>query len=495
MLLLRSKLSLARVSTYEKADLNGIKNEKRRLEVLLEPFTFKRECFSLLFYYCQRCVSYQQGHLSTSELFYILQSERKSLSKSALFAQRFKYLRQINKEISDEYSGAWPMEQSLMLQASITPKVIRALRYKQMCVKHAQDKYNTIAFDIDRCHKIQSCTSLQHHLPQGCPVCHVMYIGTADDNRYIESVDRDSGILTSKPLEYELSVLLMEQDAQRLVVAESQEQLDNMEQPLRQHTAWQLQQWICCRISRKRNQRKMQRYFLSLYYFRIRRLVRMKSYIDALFKHTKNARLLMRTISTPSMVPATAPDGTADGSTVSGGSTVADSTVAAISNYMDLYIEFKEYVEFIVARRRRKLDKLARLFIERCKERVDASRMRRYAAENAVRAEHEEKERQRLQRIKDKQYYLLTKRLEKIESRKWICRNGACNSRVFYSQDRYDTHMKQHERERERREVQALEISARRDVNFAKEYEFLYKLYEYRLHDTYLTQLGADEGS
>lgn len=84
-------------------------------------------------------------------------------------------------------------------------------------------------------------------LPQGCPVCRVVYIGTSADNRYVESTDRDNGIVTLRPLEYELSLLQQEKKFQEHVVGEADRELAEVEIPLQQSIATNLQQWICCR--------------------------------------------------------------------------------------------------------------------------------------------------------------------------------------------------------------------------------------------------------
>ena len=87
------------------------------------------------------------------------------------------------------------------------------------------------------------------HLPQGCPVCHVVYIGTSADNRYVESTDRDNGVVTLRPLEYELSLLLQERRVQEQLVLEAEQALDREQAPVQQSAASHLQQWISCRYS------------------------------------------------------------------------------------------------------------------------------------------------------------------------------------------------------------------------------------------------------
>ena len=75
----------------------------------------------------------------------------------------------------------------------------------------------------------------------------MVYIGTSADNRYVESTDRDNGIVTLRPLEYELSLLQQEKKFQEHVVGEADRELAEVEIPLQQSIATNLQQWICCR--------------------------------------------------------------------------------------------------------------------------------------------------------------------------------------------------------------------------------------------------------
>ena len=67
------------------------------------------------------------------------------------------------------------------------------------------------------------------------------------DNRYVESIDRDNGIVSLRPLEYELSLLLADRSTQLEIISQLKTQLDDFQTPLQLKVAINLQAWIRCR--------------------------------------------------------------------------------------------------------------------------------------------------------------------------------------------------------------------------------------------------------
>ena len=85
------------------------------------------------------------------------------------------------------------------------------------------------------------------------------------DNRYVESIDRDNGIVSLRPLEYELSLLLADRSTQLEIISQLKIQLDDFQTPLQLKVAINLQAWIRCR-----QEYMIKRYpwiFLNVFYF------------------------------------------------------------------------------------------------------------------------------------------------------------------------------------------------------------------------------------
>jgi hypothetical protein len=72
------------------------------------------------------------------------------------------------------------------------------------------------------------CQSIQNHEENGCPVCGVIYIG-AEKRHYVEAVDRDDGLTTLRPLDFERRLLAKDEALQRIEVAALQDKLNLFE--------------------------------------------------------------------------------------------------------------------------------------------------------------------------------------------------------------------------------------------------------------------------
>lgn len=238
-------------------------HEYHLLESQLQPRINKKQVLEEILSSFERLVRVRARR--SRQVLELIRQQRPRWTKTDIFAERWKYLRSINKQIPIEFLGAWPMEKALRRACGVGKVVLEELRRLRQVVAAAHRKFNVIVNDIDRCQAIKSCQSIQRdtilsstcitlcvmtcvdHLPQGCPVCHVVYIGTSADNRYVESTDRDNGIVTLRPLEYELSLLLQERRAQEQLVLEAEQSLAHVQDPVQQSAATHLQQWICCR--------------------------------------------------------------------------------------------------------------------------------------------------------------------------------------------------------------------------------------------------------
>ena len=135
----------------------------------------------------------------------------------------------------------------------------------------------------------------------------------------------------------------------------------------------------------------MIKYNKSLFYYRIRKLVHLKYYIDSLFIHTKNYKILVKSIN---------------------------SSCCYYSPYIE---EYKEYVNILITRSNIKINKIWRKFIDNCKACVEYNRYQRFMLLEDNKEEILALETARLKRVKDKAMIALKNRLRRMNEMKYIC--------------------------------------------------------------------------
>lgn len=156
------------------------------------------------------------------------------------------------------------------------------------------------------------------------------------------------------------------------------------------------------------------RYQRSCFYYRIRKLVEVKKYVDHLFQATQSRKLLMKMVGIYSMYS----------------------------------LEFQEYVEMLIAKRSAKKQIIIQRFVQNLKSKAERGRQERYRREEIQKMEWKARQKERDQRIHQKELKALTCRLKRMENRTFRCYEGMCNGRLFYSKERLEIHRKAHQREK-----------------------------------------------
>ena len=168
------------------------------------------------------------------------------------------------------------------------------------------------------------------------------------------------------------------------------------------------------RLSRKRSHRRSMIFQKSCFYYRIRRLVRLKHFIDRLFKTTQSYKLLMK-------------------------------MVGIHSSYRR---EYQEYVRRLISDRSFRIQRIVERFRANLKAKFELGRLKRIRLEDARHLEWKAHEKERDRRVHYKQIRQLKSRLQKIQERVFRCYDGLCNGRLFYSKERFELHQKMHQREK-----------------------------------------------
>lgn len=264
---------------------------------------------------------------------------------------------------------------------------------------------------MSRHSRIPDCTSMLHLNVDGCPVCGVVHVKAV---QFVRSINRVSGVATLKTLEYEVQALA--EDA--AVVAErlhaAQERIDAVEAVMFKLGRDAIQAWWPCVLARRRGQRNAIILRRSVWYFRVRRLVKMKRLVDS----TDNNKLDFDYLT---------------------------------QEFCDVREALEEYLEKVQARRLAIADRVAKVFLVQLRKAVATARRKAH-----VRAEMLEREKNDdLTALSQKKRALMLlavrKRVLVLERRRLVCQRPNCEQRKFFSVERFETHMRLHKLEDEAR--------------------------------------------
>ena len=143
---------------YEPAGMEEVFHQYRLLENQLQPRITKKQVLQEL----QR--SFEAAVMAggrSRRVLGIFRQRRSPWTKTDIFAERWKYLRGINKHIQIEYSGAWPMEKSFRKACGVGKASLYELQRLRQQVEQANRKHTIIANDINKCLAIKACQSIQ----------------------------------------------------------------------------------------------------------------------------------------------------------------------------------------------------------------------------------------------------------------------------------------------------------------------------------------------
>lgn len=233
-------------------------------------------------------------------------------------------------------------------QVRISTEMRTTLAKKRELLRQAQAKLQLIHDTQEKCAKIEKCKSRQHYNPKGCSNCGVIFMGGTLQGAipYVISLSRDTGVPSLVTLEFELQLLAEEERIHVAMVNERASDLHRYEQEeVYLLAALQLQPWWSSVLLYRRHLRRLQRRQHSLFYYRIRRLARLKKDVD-------------EWIVQPAPIDCY--------------------EVGQQGRYVDLVPELEEYVTLQNFYKRQRIDRYARLFSKKLHVLMEEARERKY---------------------------------------------------------------------------------------------------------------------
>lgn len=259
--------------------------------------------------------------------------------------------------------------------------------------------------------RIPDCQSLLHFTPSGCPVCGVVHIGGSNNLvQFVKSVNRQSGVVTLQKLEYELTVLDEEEATEEKKLAEAEVHIGALEQSLFIRSRNTIQSWWPCVLAKWRAQRAALRWNLSLWYFRIRRLVKMKRCIDSTDENALDFEYL-------------------------------------VDEYPDIRDEMEEYLKKVQKKRAIVAERVAKVFLSQLRKAVARARKKEHLRLEKIKAENAARDFALTTKKKELFLLAMRKRVLVFERKRYVCIRPNCCGRKFFSEDRYKTHMGLHKME------------------------------------------------
>lgn len=276
------------------------------------------------------------------------------------------------------------------------------LKKKRYTFRKAKEKMDKIYRTQAQCEAIKHCKSIQHYNPKGCGNCGVIFIGGSLDGAvpYVKSIDRDTGVFTLVTLQFEIQTLAREQTVQEALLEKLGEDLAAFEHLVYGPVRVKVQNWWRMVLAYKRFFRTYKSILKSSYYYRIRRLVSMKRDVDA---NVKEAKVL--------------------------------DVIDYADKYCDILPELQEYIAYQRSKKNDRIIKFSRKFQRKLIVVVEEARERRYL------------EWLRLQSLPPPIKPIIIKRLIPAKQEKYICFRMECQCRTFLTKERFEIHMKVHQKD------------------------------------------------
>lgn len=346
-------------------------------------------------------------------------------------------LRTQQEPVCTEHHALGVMQKSLERSVRIPRSKCLLLRMRRDRYASATTRMAHITHLIERCESIATCKSRTHRNVDGCQKCPVIFL---KNEAMIRAIDRGNNLPVIVTIDYEMKLLQEEFSKQSVYMHELEETMQSLRIVMAEKLTFDMQAWYTCRMAYRKATYQHERATRSLYYFRIRKLVRMKKQLDYL-----NYKI-------PS-----------------------DEELAAFEyTYSDLPTEASEYRRKLAMRKRYIENKYSRPMWEKLVKlyafHQETLRKEANAREIARRKEQrirEEKRRRKMLKIADDQddsedaiKARLLEKMRLMENRRYICHYVDCHKREFKSQRRLDIHLNQHLRQRRERQ-KILEMHAR----------------------------------
>jgi len=337
------------------------------------------------------------------------------------------------KDLSEFFHGKCPNElRALRIRehgerslVPIAPDVLADLMSKRAWKRKTLAQLKLIRETRDQHMTIPECKSLLHLTPAGCPKCGVIHIGGSRDVvQYVRSVHRQTGVVTLQTLAQELKNLDDEESDEKSKLLAASEGIDSLEKMLFIHSRDTIQAWWPCVLAKWRAQRAARRMNSSIWFYRIRRLVKMKRILDATDENQLDFDYL-------------------------------------VGEFPDVRDALEEYIKVVQDRRKIVAEKVAKVFLTNLRKAVAWTRKKEYLRQERIKSEGMARDMALSTKKKELFLMAMRKRVQVLERRKFVCIRPRCCGRQFISEDRYKTHMGLHKIEDDLRSAR-VEAAAKR---------------------------------
>lgn len=260
----------------------------------------------------------------------------------------------------------------------------------------------------------KTCTSKLHTTPSGCPVCGVILMGASSEPMpMVKAVDRVSGTYKLEKLEVDLAKQRNDEAKQQTAIDHFQEEIYELEQLMSMLARDNIQAWWASLLAKWKSERDDKMVVKKLWFYRIRRLVRLKREVDTTYKWDFHKMEY---------------------------------------TYSDLVPELKEYCAKVTADRNNLAEKIGKDFVKKLRNSVARTRRRRYMEEEAKQRDKEAAQALIAKKKKAAELLAMRKLWKTLSKKKYICIREKCAGKTFFSVERYRAHMSIHALEDVKRE-------------------------------------------
>ena len=127
------------------------------------------------------------------------------------------------------------------------------------------------------------------------------------------------------------------------------------------------------------------------------------------------------------------------------------------------------------------IDKVARAFVRKLRTKVIRRRRKQAAADEIVLQQQKDKGERAIIAQKSRELREVRRRVQEIDSRRWVCIRHGCNLRRFFSADRYSVHMSFHRSDDELRRQRDRELAQIKAMSDAESKSLLDRIAKSRL--------------
>jgi len=412
--------------------MGQLKAAKGGVEAILGPHLLKKNCGIELLDWVRKFENSQEKRLALYKtcvypvrlLFYIRPPFTEKRSKTEIIRWKWVVMRELrrylarNPQLNTDGAvlSAATTETKALRKMEVGQRSLVPLRPEDLVVLYEnrdkkrfhEDKLDVVQRLLDKWAKVPSCKSLLHTNPAGCPVCDAILMGgTRDPTEYVRAISRESGLEKMEKLSQELLYLNEEKNVEHVAIQRCMDEIAGLERIMFKLARDSIQSWWVAVLARRRSNKEDGARRKSLFYFRIRRLLRMKKQIDITIDADMNFSVLR-------------------------------------IRYSEIVPELKEYMAKVAADRADLGIKMGKVFIQKLRKAVAKARRKKYMAEEMI--IQEKAAAQEIVKKKKNAAALLAMRklVRTIEKRKFICIRERCEGRAFVSVERYNAHMSIH---------------------------------------------------